>query len=315
MAAKKTAEKLLDFPAFLLEETERVREDYYPVKAGLFTRLMKKWEKPGKLHPNPDDEFSMKEIGPNYGIVAEYEEAYRRYMGISSQYENSGSPMEPLIVQKARPDGYLILNGHHRWAAAMRMNIRKVRIQIVNLTQVKDVRDMLARSRSDSRAVVDLDETVFAAEGDTALEKPLPFPLNRFFRERVRRGIPALFHTLSDREYDIWVYSAGYYSMDYIRHYFKAWNVRLAGILTGTGRKIARDAKTDREMKKLIDTKYTCTLHIDKDLVLQTFSGSRACDEYPLSGSPDSWVREVADAIEKMAKKGEKARRMSSGQG
>lgn len=315
MAAKKTAEKLLDFPAFLLEETEKVREDYYPVKAGLFTRLMKKKEKPGKLHPNPDDEFSMKEIGPNYSIVAKYEEAYRRYLGISSsRYENGGNPVEPLIVQKARPDGYLILNGHHRWAAALKMNVRKVRIQIVNLTQVKDVRDMLARSRSDRRAVVDLDETVFAAAGEMALEKPLPFPLNRFFRERVRKGIPALFHTLSDKGYDIWVYSAGYYSMDYIRHYFKAWNVRLAGIVTGTGRKIARDAKTDREMKKLIDTKYACTLHIDKDLVLRTFSGSRACDEYPLSGSPDSWVREVADALEKIAKKDGKERRMPSGQ-
>ena len=26
---------------------------------------------------------------------------------------------DPIVVEKVHPDGYMILNGHHRWAASM----------------------------------------------------------------------------------------------------------------------------------------------------------------------------------------------------
>ena len=310
------AEKQFHFPTYLKEEVEKVRESYYPVRVNVFTRLMKKKANPRSLHPNPNDEFCFPDIGPNYSIIAKYEAAFRMVSenngdefyigsGSKSRFEND-SIRDPLTVQKSRPDGYLILNGHHRWAAALKMAVPQIKIKIVNLTQVNDVRNMLARTRWDKRVTMDLDEVVFAAEGETTLEKAMPFPLNHFFKERVRKGIPTLLHTLSNKGYDIWVYSAGYYSMDYIRHYFKVWNVRLAGIVTGLGRKVKRDAETDHDIKKLIDTKYSSTLHIDRELVIRTFSGSRENEEYPLSGSPDSWIREVTDVITQIAKKDEK---------
>ena len=300
-------EKEFHFPTYLREETEKVRETYYPVRATRLTRLMKKTEKPGKLHPNPDDEFCFPDIGPNYSVVAKYEAGYREIMGQGTgKFDTTGAD-EPIMVQKARPDGFLIMNGHHRWAAALKMKVPKVKIEIVNVTQLTDIRDMLARSRSDRRVTVDLDEVVFAREEDgVPLEKPMPFPINRLFRERVRRGVPALFHTLSTKGYDIWVYTSGYYSMEYIRRYFRMWDVKLTGVVTGTGGKNGRRLSDDREMKKMLDTQYRSTLHIDRDLVIRTFSGSKECDEYPLSDSPDSWVREATDAVEKMAKADEK---------
>ncbi len=300
-------EKEFHFPTYLREETEKVRETYYPVRATRLTRLMKKTEKPGKLHPNPDDEFCFPDIGPNYSVVAKYEAGYREIMGQGTgKFDTTGAD-EPIMVQKARPDGFLIMNGHHRWAAALKMKVPKVKIEIVNVTQLTDIRDMLARSRSDRRVTVDLDEVVFAREEDgVPLEKPMPFPINRLFRERVRRGVPTLFHTLSTKGYDIWVYTSGYYSMEYIRRYFRMWDVKLTGVVTGTGGKNGRRLSDDREMKKMLDTQYRSTLHIDRDLVIRTFSGSKECDEYPLSGSPDSWVREATDAVEKMAKADEK---------
>jgi len=301
------SEKEFHFPTYLREETEKVRESYYPVRAPLMTRLMKKKEKPGKLHPNPDDEFCDPHIGPNEGIIAKYVAGYRDIMARGTdQFDNTGIN-EPIMVQKAMPDGFLIMNGHHRWAAALKMKVPKMKIKVVNVTQLTDIRDMLARSRSDKRVTVDLDEVVFAREEDgVPLEKPMPFPLSRLFRERVRRGIPTLFHTLSAKGYDIWVYTSGYYSMEYIRRYFRMWNVKLTGVVTGAGRKNGRRLSDDREMKKMLDTQYRSTLHIDKDLVIRTFRGSKECDEYPLSGSPDSWVREATDALEKMAKADEK---------
>ena len=203
-----------------------------------------------------------------------------------------------LIVEKAKPDGYLILNGHHRWAAAFRTGVDRLNIHVVNLTHKKDIQDMLRRGRSDKRVTLDLDEVVFCGKEDPYHEKPLSFPLSRIYKERVRVGIPALFHFLTRRGYDIWVYTSEYYSVDYIRTFFKHMGVRLTGIVTGTGRKSSEWAEHGEELKKQIATKYAATLHIDGSMVLRTFSGTGECAEYPLSGSPETWSREVMDAVQ-----------------
>lgn len=51
----------------------------------------------------------------------------------------------------------------------------------------------------------------------------------------------------------------------------------------------------------MVDTKYKTTVHIDKDLVLRIFSGSKDCEEYPLSGKPETWAREIMDVFTKIA--------------
>ena len=55
----------------------------------------------------------------------------------------------------------MILNGHHRWAAALRLGFKTVPVKIVNLTQQTDIEKMLAASKHDKRVSLDLDETIF----------------------------------------------------------------------------------------------------------------------------------------------------------
>lgn len=290
-------EKQIAFRDYLEEEICKVKGTYYPVKVSLPKRLFTKKTRITRLHPNPDDEFCFPDIGPSYEIISRYEQEFRKAK------EHGMSMGEPLMVQKSKPDGYLIMNGHHRWAAAYKSGFLMMKIQIVNLTQPKDIREMLQRSRSNRRVTLDLDEVVFAGDGETALEKPMPFPLNRFFRERVRRGIPALFNFLNSKGYDIWVYTSSLYSMDYIQHYFRRWNVRLTGIVTGAGRKGAPAHDSGGELRKMVETRYDFTVHIDNSLVICTRSGSKECEEYLLSGSPASWSSEVMDIITKMGRK------------
>ncbi len=296
-------ENLIRFQEFLKEEIDRVRGGYYPVKAGFLRRILVRHAWTGKLHPNPEDEFCLPEIGPSYRIIGTYQRQYadKRDMLEKPDYESGGSVREAIIVQKAMPDGYLILNGHHRWAAAFRAGVSRVKIKIVNLTQEKDVRKMLEDSRSDRRVAIDLDEVVFCAEGDGAAEKPLRFPLNRIYPERIRKGIPALFHYCNERNIDIWVYTSKYCSMEYIQYLFRHRNVRLAGIVTGTARRIPKKPDAVRELKKMLEAKYRSTVYIDRDLVIRTFSDSRKSEEYPLSGSPETWVGEILDIFRKTA--------------
>ncbi len=298
-------ENLIRFQEFLKEEIDRVRGGYYPVKAGFLRRILVRHAWTRKLHPNPEDEFCLPEIGPSYSIIGMYQRQYadRRDKIVGPRQESGGNIRESIIVQKARPDGYLILNGHHRWAAAFRAGVSTVKIKIVNLTQERDVRKMLQDSRSDRRVAIDLDEVVFCAEDDPAAEKPLRFPLNRFYPERIRKGIPALFHYFNERNIDIWVYTSKYCSVEYIRYLFKHRNAALAGIVTGTARKAPKGSDTAGKLKKMLETKYRSAIHIDRDLVIRTFRDSGMSEEYPLSGSPETWAREILDACRKMAAK------------
>ena len=294
-------EKLIHFQTYLKEEIERVRGVYYPVPASFPRRVLTKHASCMSLHPNPEDEFCHPNIGPNYGIIGQYEEDFKHNRANMAKADfHTGGIREPLMVQKASPDGYLILNGHHRWAAAFRVGITRLKIKIVNLTRVEDVKNMLENSKSDKRAVLDLDEVVFRSADDPLLEKPLRFPLNRFYKERVRLGVPALLNFLNRHGYDIWVYTSRYCSVGYIRFFFKHWNVRLAGIVTGTERKDAGWAGSREELKKLMDARYHSTLHIDNSAVIRTFSGTGKFEEYPVDGTSEAWSRTVMDNIEKM---------------
>ena len=294
------AEKVIHFQSFLDEEVNKVKGVYYPVRASFLRRQLCRHAACRKLHPNPDDEFCFPEIGPNYSIISNYETEYRRGVQFKSGYQDGGI-LEPLQVQKARPDGYLILNGHHRWAAAMRSGISKVPIEIVNLTQVADIRKMINCSQSDRRVALDLDEVVFCSADDPFAERPFRFPRNRIFKERIRKGIPALLHKFNELDCDIWVYTSAYYSVEYIRAFFRRWNVRLTGIVTGTERKGGRETLMGKEVKKMLETKYASTIHIDNNLMIRTHEGSKEFEEYSLSGSPETWAREILDILGKHA--------------
>ena len=113
---------------------EKIREDLelYDgtrelVRAGLLERLFVKSAPPSKLHVNPEDEFCDPNIGPNNEILQKYSSGIRE-----NGYLGERPFREPIEVAKMKPDGYMILNGHHRWLAAVKKNLKKVPIRIMN---------------------------------------------------------------------------------------------------------------------------------------------------------------------------------------
>ena len=290
-----------EFESFLADEINKVKGIYYPVKAGLLRRALIRKAACRKLHPNPHDEFCLPEIGPDYRIISRYESDYRKVKDDPDNLKYiDGSVREPIDVERIHPDGYMILNGHHRWAAACRVGVRRIPVRIVDLTQESDIRKMMAASGSDRRVTLDLDEVVFRPDGTPCLEKTLSFPLGRIYKERLRLGIPALFSMLERSGYDIWVYTARYYSLEYLQNYFRHYRIRVAGIVTGTARKGPAEAR--KALETLFNAKYRSTVHIDNEAVIRTLTGSRTFSEYRLSGADETWSREVMDVFEKMKK-------------
>ncbi len=288
-----------EFAKLLKKKLRKYDAVIVPVKASRLEIMTTKNVPIEKLHPNPDDEFCNPAIGPHYGIIGDYTSKFMRFGSILTSIDD-----EPLMVQKIHPDGYMILNGHHRWAAAMRCGFKKVPVRIVNLAQDTDIEKMLAASEHDRRVTMDLDETIFCQDDLEPAERPLKFPYNKIYKEKIRIGLPMLMHYLSKQGYDIWVYSANCYSFDYIQDYFKHYSVRLDGIITGTGKKTG-NAEKKKDTEKKISGKYKETLHIDRNTMIRTVSGEDF-QEFELDADSPTWARDVAGIIRKMSDNGKK---------
>jgi len=278
------------FQDYLKKEIENSKGIGVPVRAGFPRRFLIRRTACKNLHPNPEDEFCSPAVGPNTEIISKYCQDFKRF-GTHSSVEYVS---EPLIVEKMRPGGYMILNGHHRWAAAVKTRQRSLPIQIVDLPMEEDIRRMLQSSRSDRRVTLDLDEVVFRTEDDGPVERP-PFFLRLRYKQRLRLGIPALFRYFNKHGYDIWVYSANYYSFRHIRALFLLYNTRVTGIVTGTGRK---GRQIHEQLKERVSEHYPTTLHIDARGILKVDSRNRAYQEYPLKESGAQWSREIMDLFD-----------------
>lgn len=92
------------------------------VKASFLERIRTKTAKVSDINPNPLDEFSNPKIGPNESAVSKY----------IKEINTNGTISEPIEVQKLASGGYEIVNGHHRWLAAIKTGLKDVSIKIVN---------------------------------------------------------------------------------------------------------------------------------------------------------------------------------------
>jgi len=287
-----------EFDLFLEKEVGRIRGNYSPVRSSFLRRKFTKFLKCSVLHPNPGDEFCDPEIGPNYGIVSKYVQTigYGKKQGEDRFFD------EPVTVERITPDGYLLLNGHHRWAAAIKAGLPKIRVEIINLTQQKDIYEMLRRSKSNRRVVLDLDEVVFREAFGELTEKPLRFSFGRIINEPMRLGIPALFNDLNRRGYDIWVYTARYFSYESLQHYFRRHHTHVSGVVTGMKRKSGALAAVREQIEKKMSEQYEYTLHIDNDYVVRIDKKAKTYGEHRIEAPGIRWagrVKEIVDEIEK----------------
>ena len=289
-----------EFRQYLNNESIKYKESFFPIRVSWLERRFTKKVKCNKLHPNPYDEFSMPEIGPNWEIISGYAAEYRNVKGDFSVALFSKNPaFVPLQVQKIHPDGYMILNGHHRWAAALRTGIQVLPVEVINLTPSSDIKKMLGKATRDKRVAMDLDEVILCMEDGDEAEKELRFPFNRLYPQKLRKGIPALFYCLNNLGYDIWIYSAKYYSMDQIQHLFRHYHAKVAGIVTGTGRKGPQSYDIKENLKKLLSQKYKVTIHIDRHTVQRIDKELGKIEEINI-GSSMSWSGEVIEIMKKV---------------
>ena len=97
------------------------------VRANFIDILTVRHLPPDQMHANPDDDFVNPKVGPNEQIIEKYiEEAKQDMMAGEMSFD------EAIMVAKLDDGDYMIVNGHHRWAAAIKVGLKEVRVVVVN---------------------------------------------------------------------------------------------------------------------------------------------------------------------------------------
>lgn len=197
----------------------------------------------------------------------------------------------------------MILNGHHRWGAAIRSGMKRIPIRIVDLTQESDLQKMLNATGFSKRVTLDLDEVLFVSPETHKTEPALPFPFCRFYPERLRLGTPELIGELQRQGYEVWIYTSSFRSEKYIRRLFRRYGVRLDGIVNGDRhlREVQRNNQTILPQK--LPNRYRISLHIDDEDVICTIAGQYGFQAYQLNGPDDDWKEKIiayADRIRRI---------------
>ena len=143
------------------------------------------------------------------------------------------------------------------------------------------------------RVSFDLDEVLFVSPATHKTEPPLPFPLNKIFKERLRLGTPELIHKLQEMDYDVWIYTSSFRSEKYIRNLFRCYGVKLDGIVNGERhlREVQRDRSESLPQK--LPNRYKISLHIDDEAIVCTYGRQYGFNVYQLNADDDEWKEKI----------------------
>lgn len=282
-----------DYIEKVVEDVEKYNGIRKVIKAGLIERCMTRFCAPEKLHPNPTDEFSQAEVGPNLEIVGEYVtqikflEAHR--MDVFD---------DPVIVEKMEPDGYLLLNGHHRWFAALRMNVKKLHVKIVNIITDIDLGRMIGASANDKLVTFDFDEVLLTIdENNMATLSSTMF--SKKIKERLRTGAPEVIRAFQNKGYDICVYTSGYFTEEDFNDFFSMYDLKADVIVNGVNEKRKAAGSADR-IKQLLKENYKRIVHVDNESVYDVDHVTKEFETYEIKDFDLSWNEGVKDIIDKL---------------
>lgn len=115
------------FATRIQKDIEKYSGKRQTVRASIIDIMTVRHLSPDQMHANPDDDFVNPKVGPNEEIIEKYIEEARRDMEMGAM-----SFDEPIMVAKLENGEYMIVNGHHRWAAAIKVGLTQVRVVVVN---------------------------------------------------------------------------------------------------------------------------------------------------------------------------------------
>ena len=152
------------------------------------------------------------------------------------------------------------------------------------------------------RVSFDLDEVLFVSPKTHKTEPPLPFPLNKLYRERLRLGTPDLLRTLQTQGYEVWIYTSSFRSERYIRNLFRFYGVRLDGIVNGYRHQQEVQRGRREILPQKLPNRYHISLHVDDETVICSCAGHYGFRAYQLNAEDDTWKEKILEEAARIRK-------------
>lgn len=251
----------------------------HPVKSSIIYRIKVRQIKPEKLHPNPADEFSMETVGPNWNIISDYEQTI--IFNLKHQEDIFEDPLYAVRLDKG---GYMLLNGHHRWMAALNLRVKKVPVKIVNIIQDEDIYKAVNKSERDKCVTIDFDEVLFSEKAQNSADR-LPFPQNLIFKKNIKKNTSLLVREFQRMGYDVWIYTGSYLSEQYIKGLFMINKCHVDGIVNGLNGK-----KNAQKLKEIFREKYGAVIHIDNEALTVVNTRTKKFEIVDINATEEEWA-------------------------
>lgn len=279
-----------DYKTLVLDDMATFDGLAKPIRASVLERICTKNLNINQLHPNPTDEFSMENIGPNFGIVSDYTQSMRKAQSLSMPVMD-----EPIIVEKMSTGEYMILNGHHRWLAAHKADVKKVPVQIVNVAPDEEIFEKVKNSANTMCVSIDLDE-VLLADRNSYPTKEKPFFLSKkLFPKILRYNAGALINELRNDGFDVWIYTNDFHSSEYIDILLRHQHTRVDGIVNGLSRKKSKDG-----LKKAFINKYKYSIHIDNEGIICVNNSIKDFESIDIETTQNNWAADIMKAMKQL---------------
>lgn len=147
------------------------------------------------------------------------------------------------------------------------------------------------------RVSFDLDEVLFVPEKTHKIEPPLPFPLNKIFKETLRKGTAKLIPALRALGFEVWVYTSSFRSEKYIRTLFRLYGIKFDGIVNGTRHMNEVQGKRSERLPNKLPNRYHISLHIDDESIVAINGRDYGFNVYELNAQDDDWEEKIIKRV------------------
>jgi hypothetical protein len=145
------------------------------------------------------------------------------------------------------------------------------------------------------RISFDLDEVLFVDPNTVEIEDPPRFPLDRIYRERLRKGTVRLIHTLQEEEFETWVYTSSFRSEKYIRSLFRCYGIRFDGIINAQRHLREVQKGHGHLLPQKVPGYYHIDLHVDDEDVIHQYGKQYGFKTCKVCEPDPDWVEKVLD--------------------
>lgn len=149
----------------------------------------------------------------------------------------------------------------------------------------------------------DLDDTIFVSPDNFKVEKELPFPLNKIFKERLRLGTISLFKYIREQNIELWIYTTSFRSEGYIRKLFRCYGLKIDDIVNGNRHALEVQGNRLQAMPSKYPGRYRIDLHIDDDISVEQNGKIYGFKVFRIGKQDDEWSIKIIKEIETLIRR------------